>query len=93
MQIYNAVKACAMAVLYVTYIMSQRRVYKYSEAYSIIVPCAYVRYVYFGMKINCKSGVQWLSGRVLDLRRTGRGFKPHWRHCTVVLGQDTFVLA
>ena len=56
MQIYNAVKACAMAVLYVTYIMSQRRVYKYSEAYYIIVPCAYVRYVYFGMKINCKSG-------------------------------------
>ena len=36
---------------------------------------------------------QWPSGRVLDSRRTGRGFEPHWRHCIVVLEQDTFILA
>ena len=35
---------------------------------------------------------QWLSGRVLDSRPRGRGFKPHQRHC-VVLEQDTFILA
>ena len=38
-------------------------------------------------------GAQWLSGRVLDSRPRGRGFEPHWRHCIVVLEQDTFILA
>ena len=38
-------------------------------------------------------GAQWLSGRVLDSRPKRRGFKPHWRHCVVVLEQDTFILA
>ena len=36
---------------------------------------------------------QWLSGRVLDSRPRGRGFKPHRCHCVVVLEQDTFILA
>ena len=26
---------------------------------------------------------QWLSGRVLDSRPRGHGFKPHRRHCVV----------
>ena len=38
-------------------------------------------------------GAQWLSGRVLDSRLRGHGFKPHRRHCVVVLEQDTFILA
>ena len=38
-------------------------------------------------------GAQWLSGRVLDSRPRGRGFEPHWRHCVVVLEQDTLILA
>ena len=38
-------------------------------------------------------GVQWLSGKVLDLRQRGCGFEPHERHCVVVLEQDTFILA
>ena len=33
------------------------------------------------------------SGRVLDSRPKGRGFEPHWRHCAVVIEQDTFILA
>ena len=33
------------------------------------------------------------SGRVLDLRPKGRGFKLHRLHCFVVLEQDTFILA
>ena len=37
-------------------------------------------------------GAQWLSGRVLDSRPKGRGFEPHWRHCVVVLEQDTLIL-
>ena len=40
-----------------------------------------------------KRGAQWLSGRVLDSRPKGRGFKPHRRHCIVFLEQDTFILA
>ena len=40
-----------------------------------------------------KEGAQWLSGRVLDSRPKGRGFKPHRSHCVVVLEQDTFILA
>ena len=38
-------------------------------------------------------GAQWLSGSVLDSRSKGCGFRPHWRHCVVVLEQDTFILA
>ena len=38
-------------------------------------------------------GGQWLSGRVLDWRPSGRGFKPHRHHCVVGLEQDTFILA
>ena len=38
-------------------------------------------------------GAQWLSGRVLDSRPKGCGFEPNWRHCVVVLEQDTFILA
>ena len=38
-------------------------------------------------------GVQWLSGRVLDLRPRGRGSEPHQQHWVVVLEQDTFILA
>ena len=38
-------------------------------------------------------GAQWLSGRLLDSRPKGRGFKPHRCHCVVVLEKDTFVLA
>ena len=38
------------------------------------------------------SGAQWLSGRVLDSRPRGCGFKPHRSHCVVVLEQDTFIL-
>ena len=30
---------------------------------------------------------QWLSGRVLDSRPTGRGFEPHRRHCVVSLSK------
>ena len=33
-------------------------------------------------------GAQWLSGRVLDSRPRGCGFKPHWRHCVVSLSKS-----
>ena len=39
------------------------------------------------------AGAQWLSGRVIDSRPRGPGFKRHRRHCVVVLEQDTFILA
>ena len=45
------------------------------------------------IEIPTIEGAQWLSGRVLDLRPRGLGFKPHWRHCIVVLELDTFILA
>ena len=38
-------------------------------------------------------GAQWLSGKVLDSRPRGHGFKPHRCHCVEVLEQDTFILA
>ena len=31
---------------------------------------------------------QWLSGRVLNSRPRGRGFKPHQRHCVVSLSKN-----
>ena len=43
--------------------------------------------------IQSSTVTQWLSGRVLDSRPKGHGFEPHWRHCVVVLEQDTFILA
>ena len=33
-------------------------------------------------------GAEWLNGRVLDSRPSGRGFEPHRRHCVVVLEVD-----
>ena len=45
------------------------------------------------INIYIQKGGQWLSCRVLDLRPKGCGFKPHRRHCVVVLEQDTFILA
>ena len=33
-------------------------------------------------------GVQWLSGRVLDLRPRGRGFEPHRHHYVVSLSKN-----
>ena len=35
----------------------------------------------------CKQGAQWLSGRVLDSRPKGNGFKPHRRHCVLSLSE------
>ena len=35
---------------------------------------------------------QWLSGRVLGSRLRGCGFKPHRRHCIVILEQDTLLV-
>ena len=34
---------------------------------------------------NTQMGAQWQSDSVLDSRPKGRGFKPHRRHCIVVL--------
>ena len=47
---------------------------------------------YTGFTVYGK-GAQWLSGRVLDSRPRGHGFKPQRRHFVVVLEQDTFILA
>ena len=38
------------------------------------------------------TGAQWLSGRVLDSRLRGLWFKPHRRHCVVVLEQDKVII-
>ena len=46
-----------------------------------------------GCYILHRKGAQWLNGRMLDSRPRGNGFKPHWRHCVVVLQQDKFILA
>ena len=45
------------------------------------------------LSVILNEGAQWLSGRVLDSRPKGSGFGPQWRHCVVVLEQDTFILA
>ena len=46
------------------------------------------KYLFIGFLV-----AQWLSGRVLDSRQRGRGFKPHQHHCVMFLEQDTFILA
>ena len=35
-----------------------------------------------------QQGAQWLSGRVLDSRPKGCGFKPHRHHCVVSLSKN-----
>ena len=47
-------------------------------------------HVYNHLKVKIQEGAQWLSGRVIDLRPRGRGFKPHR---IVVYEQDTLILA
>ena len=71
----------------------QAQAWKYFNIYSAFLKSPW--------KLNCPEkdwkstlmGAQWLSGRVLDSRPKGQGFKPHGRHCVVVLEQDTFILA
>ena len=38
-------------------------------------------------QLQVKVGVQWLSGRELDLRPRGRRFEPHPHHCVVSLSR------
>ena len=45
------------------------------------------------INIHVNMGVQWLSGRVLDLSPKGRRFEPNRHHCVVVLEQDKLILA
>ena len=33
-------------------------------------------------------GAQWIHGRVLDSRQSGRGIEPHRRHCVVSLSKN-----
>ena len=40
------------------------------------------------MFTKCAQEAQWLSGRVLDWRPRGGGFKPHWRHYVVSLSKN-----
>ena len=37
-------------------------------------------------------GEQWFSGRVLDSRLRGCGFRPHWRHSVVSLDKTLYPL-
>ena len=48
----------------------------------------FIHWLFNFISLNKSSlGVQWLSGRVLDLRPRGRGFLPHQRHCVVSLSK------
>ena len=40
----------------------------------------------------CLFEAQWLSGRVLDSRSRGCGFKPHRRHCVVSWSKTLYLL-
>ena len=60
---------------------------------SLLNPVSTFVYYSCDLHVEHSKEVQWLSGRVLDLRLRGRRFKPHLRHCVVVLEQDTFFLA
>ena len=42
----------------------------------------------FTQNFLTKKGAQCFSGRVLDLRPSGRGLEPHRRHCCCALKQD-----
>ena len=49
----------------------------------------------FIFRIKIQLGAQWLSGRVLESRLSGRGSEPHRRHCVVSLSKNinpSFVL-
>ena len=41
-----------------------------------------------GGGMSPEMGAQWLSGRVLDLRPSSRGFEPHRRHTVVSLSKN-----
>ena len=44
--------------------------------------------MFLNQKQLLRKGAQWLSGRVLDSRRKGRGLEPHRRHCVVSLSKN-----
>ena len=41
--------------------------------------------------MRIKKGAQLLSGRVLDLRSSGRRFEPHLRHCVFNLSKTRII--
>ena len=46
--------------------------------------CLFAQFVFqYGLQVE-----QWLSGRVVDLRQRGCGFKPHRRQCVVSLSKN-----
>ena len=45
------------------------------------------------LESGCFRQVFLHTNNLFDSRPKGHGFKPHLRHCVVVLEQDTFILA
>ena len=93
--------------LYLTYAVSNYNEYR-PVCYSCRTPAYSVSHIHsihhmglvttkpvFGVcdKVRFKPVCRELSGKVLDSRPKGSGFKPHQRHCVVVIEQDTFILA
>ena len=48
----------------------------------------YVQITFTSRILHTYIGAQWLSGRVLDSRQKGHGFKPHGRHYVVSLSKN-----
>ena len=46
-----------------------------------------IKSTYITVCLHMYQGAQWLSGRVLDSRLRGSGFKPHRHHCVVSLSK------
>ena len=73
--------------------MSTCSIYFYGEIRDIDIVLLTKKVSYFNRKPPntshhfCHLGAQWLSGRVLDSRPRGRGFKPHRHHCVVSLSK------
>ena len=47
-----------------------------------------ISFIIYSLNPTYLTGVQWLSGRVLDSRRRDRGVEPHWCHCVVSLSKN-----
>ena len=74
------------------FIKPERRIHKYMGEIFYFTIKLHIFNIIASITTDNRAG-QWLSGRVLDWRPRGRRFKPHRRHCIVVLEQDTFILA
>ena len=53
----------------------------------VLLDVLYITFIVYQQR-----GGQWFISRMLDLRSSGPWFKPHWKHCVVLMSKLLYPL-